>query len=92
MLIGIERSSYRFALERVEGIEPFSGQLGRLPAPLVLTRETGAGSRLRTRDLRITSALLYHLSYTGKVTQRRSIADDLGERCTSSVGVNQPKE
>ena len=33
----------------------------------------GAGERNRTLDLRITNALLYHLSYTG--TNRESLID-----------------
>src|SRR5205085_2306966 len=36
-----------------------------------LRRETGAGDRTRTDDLRVTSALLYQLSYTGSTLKRR---------------------
>ena len=51
------------------GTSPRSARIVRL-APYGVKRfsqwcETGAGSKNRTRDLRITSALLYLLSYAG---------------------------
>jgi hypothetical protein len=48
---------------------PSSAQKTKGPTPKELTQVLfdGAGERNRTLDLRITSALLYQLSYTGNL-------------------------
>ncbi len=43
---------------------------GPLWLPVSLLFLNGAGTKDRTRDLRITSALLYQLSYTGERGQK----------------------
>jgi hypothetical protein len=44
------------------------GRLDRLRAALAGPVELGAHARIRTGDLRLTKAMLYHLSYVGAST------------------------
>ena len=55
-----------FLLEQATGIEPARSAWEAEVLPLnYACKKIGAGNVTRTRDLRITNALLYQLSYSG---------------------------